>query len=116
MILFLAAGMAAANVAEAQRLSLDIYQSCVLTKATEFRHSDLSGDPPSIVAYAAGVTCDSERSDLLEKTKAFLRERHPELKTGGIGKLIALFIAKQEAELEKQVEAQEIREANAQNK
>ena len=113
--LLVSVGVASASVAEAQGLALQAYQGCVLRRAAEFHHKELAADDPGMVAYAAGVTCDKERSDLLQKTQAFVRERDPNLGPGGVGKATALFIVKQEADLERAVEAVIIREANAPN-
>ena len=116
MILLLASEIASANIADAQRKSVQTYQSCVLKNAAEFHRSDLSGDTPEIVAYAAAYTCSKERSDLVEKTKAFVRERHPEMGPGSVGKVTAIFMEKGDMSLDQEVKAAIDRGANASNK
>jgi hypothetical protein len=97
------AEVAAVDVAQAQRKALETYQACVSEKAKDFRRSDLSGDEPMIVVYAAAYTCSGERAGLVEKTKNFLHSRHPDLTAGSLGKVTAMFIEKQDSELEQQL-------------
>ena len=101
--LMIAAEVAAADSGPAQKAALDAYQTCVTKNARDFRKSDLSGDQPVVVVYAAAYTCSTQRVELIEKTKQFLRSRHPDLSAGSLGKVTAMFIEKQDAELEQQV-------------
>jgi len=100
---FMIADVTAADVASVQKAALDVYQSCVSKNAKEFRKSDLSGDQPVIVVYAAAYTCSTQRADLVEKTKQFLHARHPNLSTGSLGKVTAMFLEKQDVELKQQL-------------
>ena len=101
--LLIAAQVAATDVGQAQKTALDTYQTCVSKNAKDFRKTDLSGDQPVIVVYAAAYTCSGERADLVEKTKRFLHNRHPDLTAGSLGKVTAMFIEKQDAELEQRL-------------
>jgi hypothetical protein len=101
--LLMLADVSAADVAQAQRTALEGYQTCVSDNAKKFRQTDLSGDQPVIVVYAAAYTCSGQRSDLIEKTKVFLHTRHPDLTAGSLGKVTAMFIEKQDSELEARV-------------
>ena len=94
------AEITAAEVAQGQNTALETYQSCVSLNAKNFRKSDLSGDKLIIVVYAAAYTCSGERADLIGKTKLFLHNRHPHLTAGSLGKVTAMFIEKQDSELE----------------
>jgi hypothetical protein len=104
--LLLAADVAAADIVVAQRAALDGYQACVSKNAKEFHKTDLSGEDPIIVVYAAAYTCSAERSDLVEKTKQFLRARHPDLPKGSLGKVTAMFIEKQDSAMEQALVAE----------
>lgn len=106
MIALLIAAEVTADVGRVQQSSLDTYQACVRKNAKTFRASDLTGDPPVIVVYAAAYTCSAERSDLIEKTKVFLHNRHPDLTSGSLGKATAMFIENKDSELEQQLVAE----------
>ena len=101
--LLIAADLAAADAGAAQNMALDTYRACVTKNANDFRKSDLSDDQPVIVVYAAAFRCGTQRADLIEKTKQFLHARHPDLSPGGLGKVTAMFIEKQDPELEQQL-------------
>jgi hypothetical protein len=101
--LLIAAQIAAADVAQAQKAALDTYQTCVRTNAKAFRESDLSGDPAVIVVYAAAYTCSVERAELIEKIKLFLHSRNSALPLGSLGKVTAMFIEGMDSELEQQL-------------
>ncbi|MFL6765720.1 MAG: hypothetical protein ACJ8FO_11050 [Sphingomicrobium sp.] len=101
--LVMIAEVAAADVAQAQKAALETYQTCVSKNAKDFRRSDLSGDQLVIVVYAAAYTCSGERAGLIQKTKLFLHSRHPDLTAGSLGKVTAMFIEKQDSELEQQL-------------
>jgi len=98
--LLIFADIAATDIVMTQKAALDTYQACVTRNAKDFRRADLSGDEPIIVVYAAAYTCSTERADLVEKTKLFLHTRHPDLPTGSLGKVTAMFIEKQDSQLE----------------
>jgi len=98
--------IAAADVGQAQAVALADYQACVTSKTQQFRRSDLSGDKPEIIIYAAEYTCSSERAELIEKTKMFVHARHPDLTLGSLGKVTALFVEGKDSELEQQLVAE----------
>jgi len=98
--LLISADIAASNIVLVQKAALDNYQTCVTRNAKEFLKADLSGDDPIIIVYAAAYTCSTERADLIEKTKLFLHTRHPDLPTGSLGKVTAMFIEKQDSQME----------------
>ena len=98
--MLISADIAATDIIRVQKAALDTYQACVTSNAKDFRQADLSGDDPIIVVYAAAYTCSLERAELVEKTKLFLRTRHPDLPNGSLGKVTAMFIEKQDSRLE----------------
>jgi hypothetical protein len=94
-----AIALVGADSAAIQQQAADAYRNCVAAKATEFRKSDLSGDTPEIAVKAAAIACSGERAALIEATKAFLSERHPDLTPGSLGKVGALFIETQDRQV-----------------
>jgi hypothetical protein len=104
--LLISANIAAADIVIVQKAALDHYQACVTRNANDFRRADLAGDEPIIVIYAAAYTCSTERADLIEKTKLFLHTRHPDLPAGSLGKVTAMFIEKQDSQLEQSLVAE----------
>ena len=104
--LLISADIAATDIVVVQKAALDRYQACVTRNAKEFRQADLSADDPIIVVYAAAYTCSIERADLIEKTKLFLRTRHADLPVGSLGKVTAMFIEKQDSQLEQALVAE----------
>lgn len=91
--------------ASEQRTTLESYRACVLSKAVSFKKTDLSGDDPVIIGYAANYSCSDKRYVMVQATLQFLKSRHPELGEGALGKITAMFVEQQDVRLEKDVAA-----------
>lgn len=104
MIASLALALAVAQAGAAPTAARDAYRTCVLGRARSFHATDLSGDPPQIVGYAAIYSCSRERFAFVQATETFMRTRHSDLGPGSLAKVVAIFVEQTDVGLEDEIE------------